>query len=100
KQMTRISPVPVNSIGGTLKARMYETPATVPGIAKLSIVANSKARRPANWRRDRRYAVNRPSSVVNGAAIAETSIVVHSESHADPVNKSPPAVGSIENAVR
>ncbi len=54
KQTTRISPVPVSSIGGTLKARIYDTPTTVPGIAKLSIVANSKARWPANRQRDKR----------------------------------------------
>ena len=35
--------VPVISIGGTLEARMYEMPITVPGIANESIVPNSKA---------------------------------------------------------
>ena len=99
KQMTRISPVPVSSMGGTLNAKIYDTPTTVPGIAKLIIVANSKARRPAKSRRDSRYAVNSPKMVVSGAAIAETSIVVDRESQADPVKSSPPAPGSIENAV-
>ncbi len=40
------SAVPVISIGGTLKARMYDTPITVPGIAKDSMVPNSNADRP------------------------------------------------------
>ena len=31
--------------------------------------------------------------------MAEISIVVHSEFHAEPVKCKPPAVGSIENAV-
>ena len=44
-------PVPVSSIGGTLKAITYETPITVPGMAKDSIVPNSKASLPAKfWR--------------------------------------------------
>ena len=38
---------PVSSSGGTLNATMYDTPITVPGIAKLTIVRNSNARRPA-----------------------------------------------------
>ena len=38
--------VPVISIGGTLKARMYDTPITVPGIANDSIVPNSNAAWP------------------------------------------------------
>ena len=48
-QTTRISAVPVISIGGTLNARMYETPITVPGIANDSIVPNSNAAWPANF---------------------------------------------------
>ena len=35
--------MPVISIGGTLNARMYETPITVPGIANDSIVPNSNS---------------------------------------------------------
>ena len=46
-QTTRISAVPVISIGGTLNARMYDTPITVPGIANDSIVPNSNAAWPA-----------------------------------------------------
>ena len=43
--------MPVISIGGTLKARMYDTPMTVPGIANESIVPNSNAAWPAKrWR--------------------------------------------------
>ena len=38
---------PVSSSGATLNATMYDTPITVPGIAKLTIVRNSNARRPA-----------------------------------------------------
>ena len=51
KHSTRISIPPVSSSGGTLNATMYDTPITVPGIAKLTIVRNSNARRPAKrWR--------------------------------------------------
>ena len=47
KHSTRIAMPPVSSSGGTLNATIYETPITVPGIAKLTSVRNSKARRPA-----------------------------------------------------
>jgi hypothetical protein len=49
--------VPVTSIGGTLKARMYDTPITVPGIANDSIVPKTRTRpAPTNFCRVRRYA--------------------------------------------
>ena len=51
KHSTRIAMPPVSSSGATLNATMYETPITVPGIAKLTIVRNSNARRPTKrWR--------------------------------------------------
>ena len=51
KHSTRIAMPPVSSSGATLNATMYETPITVPGIAKLTIVRNSKLLRPAKrWR--------------------------------------------------
>ena len=53
-QTMRISAVPVISIGGTLNARMYATPITVPGIANDSIVPNSNASCPTNFWRVRR----------------------------------------------
>ncbi len=40
-----------------------------------------------------------PTIAVSGAAIAEISIVVHSEFHAEPVKCQPSALASIENAV-
>jgi len=69
-------------------------------MAKLSMVANSKARRPAKSWRVRRYAVSRPIVAVSGAAIAAISIVANSEFHADPEKNSPCGVVSIRNPVR
>ena len=91
-------PVPVNSIGGTLKARMYDTPITVPGIANESMVPNSNADWPTNFWRVSRYAQRMPSAAVSGAASAESSIVVQNEFHAAPAQRMPWLVHSIAKA--
>ena len=49
KHTMRTIPVPVISIGGTLNARMYDTPMTVPGMANDSIVPNSNATFPLKF---------------------------------------------------
>src|ERR1700675_313327 len=98
-QITSTIAVPVISIGGTLKARMYDTPMTVPGIAKLSMVPNSKADRPWKRWRVRMYAVRRPSAAVMGAAIAESLTVVQNELHAVAPQSRPCAPDSIPNAL-
>ena len=77
---------PVSSSGATLNATMYDTPITVPGIAKLTIVRNSNARRPTKRWRVITYAESRPTIAVSGAEIAATSIVVNRLSHAEPTN--------------
>ena len=83
-QTTRISAVPVISIGGTLNARMYDTPMTVPGIANDSMVPNSNAvlsgealprqqvggqdsERRGQRRGDRRQLHGRPERIPGGA---------------------------------
>src|SRR5678815_1710801 len=83
-QTIRIIAVPVISMGGTLKARMYDTPMTVPGMANDNIVPNSNADWPANRWRVSRYAASSPSDAVSGAAIAESPTVVQNEFHAAP----------------
>src|SRR5450755_3569989 len=92
------SAVPVISIGGTLKARMYDTPITVPGIANESMVPNSNADRPTNRWRVRMYAVRMPITAVIGAAIADSLTVVQNEFHAAPAQMMPLPENSIENA--
>ena len=77
---------PVSSSGATLNATMYDTPITVPGMAKLTIVRNSNARRPTKRWRVITYAASSPTAAVSGAEIAATSIVVNRLSHAEPVN--------------
>src|SRR4029079_15718254 len=96
-QTISTSAVPVISIGGTLKARMYETPITVPGIANDSIVPNSNAARPAKRCRVRMYAVRIPRTAVIGAATAESSTVVQNELHDVPDQKITTLTHSIEN---
>ncbi len=96
---TRISAVPVISIGGTLKARIYDTPITVPGMANDSIVPNSNTDWPANFCRVSRYAVRMPSAAVSGAAMAESCTVVQNEFHAAPVQRSPCGPHSTPNAL-
>ena len=84
-----MSPVPVNSMGGTLKAKMYATPITVPGIANDSSVRNSNARWPLNVVRAIRYADKMPTMAVSGAAASENCKVLNSECQAAPVNRKP-----------
>src|SRR6187431_1683207 len=84
---TRINAVPVISTGGTLKARMYDTPMTVPGMANDSMVPNSNAVCPAKRCRVSRYAVRSPSTAVIGAAIADRRNVVQNELHAAPAQR-------------
>ncbi len=81
--------MPVISIGGTLNARMYETPITVPGMAKDSSVPNSNADWPRKRWRVSTYAVSRPNTAVTGAAIAESLTVVQNELHAVPTQSKP-----------
>ena len=76
---------PVSSSGATLNATMYDTPITVPGMAKLTSVRNSNARRPTKRWRVMTYAASRPTTAVSGAAIAATSMVVKRLFHAEPV---------------
>ena len=72
----------------------------MPGIAKLSMVANSKARRPAKLWRVSSQAVSRPIAAVIGAAIAAISIVAKNEFHAEPEKNSPRGVISMRKPVR
>src|SRR6478609_4235115 len=97
-QTTRMIAVPVISMGGTLNARMYDTPMTVPGIANDIIVPNSNADWPTNFCRVSRYAARMPSAAVSGAAIAESSTVVQNEFHAAPVHRRPCGPHSTPNA--
>ena len=97
-QATRIKAVPVSSIGGALKARIYDTPITVPGIANDSMVPNSKAAWPAKRWRVRRYAVRMPSAAVIGAAMADSDTVVQNELHAAPAHRMPWGPHSMPNA--
>ena len=97
-QTTRIIAVPVISIGGTLNARMYETPMTVPGIANESIVPNSNAPRPAKRWRVSSQAARMPSAAVIGAAIADSLTVVQNEFHAAPAQMRPSGPHSMPNA--
>ena len=69
-------------------------------MAKLSIVENSKTRRPVKVWRVKSHAVSRPTAAVMGAAIAAISIVAKSEFHADPEKKSPRGVVSMRKPVR
>ena len=78
---------------------MYDTPITVPGMAKDSMVPNSNADRPTKRCRVRMYAVRIPMSAVTGAAIAESLTVVQNEFHAAPAQMMPLLVSSIENAL-
>ena len=64
-------------------------PITVPGMAKLSSVPNSKARLPAKFWRDSSQAVSRPMAAVSGAAIVAMISVVLSDGQAAPVKCSP-----------
>ncbi len=98
-QRTRISAVPVISIGGTLNARIYETPITVPGIANESIVPNSKIDRPTKRWRVRSQAARIPSPAVSGAATAESASVVRNELHAAPAQMSPSGPHSTPKAL-
>ena len=86
---TRMIAVPVISIGGTLNARMYETPITVPGMANDSIVPNSNAPWPAKRWRVSSHAARMPSAAVSGAAIADSLTVVQNEFHAAPAHRRP-----------
>src|SRR5437763_8320076 len=63
-QTTSTSAVPVISIGGTLNARVYETPITVPGITNDNIVQNSKAVLITNF-----YSVSRYTTRMHNAEV-------------------------------
>ena len=69
-------------------------------MAKLIIVANSKARRPAKRWRASSQAVSRPIIAVMGAAAAATSSVVASDGQAEPLKNSPCGACSTWKAVR
>ena len=98
-QTINTSAVPVISIGGTLNARMYETPITVPGITNDNIVPNSKADWPTNFCRVSRYAARMPNAAVSGAATAESLTVVQNEFQAAPVQRIPCGPHSTPNAL-
>src|SRR4029450_418011 len=91
-------PVPVISIGGTLNARMYETPMTGPGMANDSMLPDSTAALPRKLCRVRRYAERMPSAAVSGAASAASLIVVQNEFQAAPAHRMPWLVHSIARA--
>ena len=97
KHSTRIAMPPVSSSGGTLKATIYDTPMTVPGIAKLTKVRNSKGRRPTNRCRAITYAASKPIIAVSGAEIAATVRVVNRLSHAEPLKNTPRGPHSAPN---
>ena len=68
-EIMTMAAVPVRYTGALLKARMYDTPATVPGTAKHSMVVNSMVFLPLNCWRTTIHAISRPKIAVIGAAI-------------------------------
>ena len=62
---------------------------TVPGIAKLSMVPNSKVSFPTNCWRTRIQAVSSPTPAVSGAETIAIRSVVQKEFQADPLHTSP-----------
>ena len=64
-------------------------PTTVPGMAKLSSVPNSKARLPAKSWRESSHAVSKPTAAVSGAATVAIVSVVAREGQAAPVKCKP-----------
>ena len=98
KHKTMIVAEPVNSNGAVLKAKMYATPITVPGTAKLNIVPSSNRFFPLKLCRDSKYAVRMPKPQVSGAAMLASWSVVQNELHAPPDQTMPPTPDSIEKA--
>ena len=71
---------------------------TVPGIAKLSMVPNSKVSFPRKRCLTRMYAVRSPTPAVNGAEMVEIWSVVQKEFQAAPLHTSPCSPVVTENA--
>ena len=71
----------------------------MPGIAKESIVPNSKARLPAKSWRTSSQAVRRPMAAVSGAETSAIQIVVQNEDQAEPRQCRPCSVQAMPKAL-
>ena len=84
---TRIATVPVSTRGGTLNARMYPTPTSVPGSAAGSSPSDAITRAPGGRLRSVTYAVTRASTVpITPAATASFTLfqIGHAPSAVEP----------------